>query len=69
MAEPIGSGRRFRGLAGTLAGNPKIKNPSGLAAAIGRKKYGKKRFQELAQAGKRRIEGEAESPPPRRVRV
>jgi hypothetical protein len=70
MAEKIGSGRRFRGLEAKLAGRPGVKNPGGLAAAIGRKKYGKKRFAQLAQAGKRREE-EAPGPkkPPRRIRV
>lgn len=68
--ERIGSGRRFRGLEGKLAGNPKIRNPGGLAAAIGRKKYGKKRFQALAEAGKRReAEAPGPKPPPRRIRV
>jgi len=30
-----------------------VKNPKALAAYIGRKKYGKKRFQQLAAKGKR----------------
>lgn len=30
-----------------------VKNPEALAAAIGRKKYGKKRFQKLSKEGKK----------------
>lgn len=73
MAEPIGSGRRFRRLEAKLANNPKIHNPAGLAAKIGRQKYGPKRFAALAQHGKREAEKKraAGSPPPpvRRTRV
>lgn len=70
MVERIGSGARFRGLEAKLAGRKGVKNPGGLAAAIGRKKYGKKRFQALAEAGKRREEKAPEpAKPPRRIRV
>jgi len=31
-----------------------IKDPEALAAAIGRAKFGKKKFQEMAAAGRRR---------------
>lgn len=62
MHEKIGSGRRFRGLAGQLAGKPGVKNPAGLAAAIGRKKYGAKRMAALAQAGKRRADAGEPTP-------
>jgi hypothetical protein len=55
-AEKIGSGRRFRVLSQQLAKNRNVKNPNGLAAFIGRKKSGAQRFQQLAQAAKRRGE-------------
>lgn len=29
-------------------------NPAGLAATVGRKKYGKEKFQEMAAAGRRK---------------
>jgi hypothetical protein len=43
----LGSGKRFKQLTGKLAGKG-AKNPKALAAWIGRKKYGKKRFAKLA---------------------
>lgn len=58
MAKPnakakLGQGGRFAALKNELAGKKGIYNPAGLAAAIGRKKYGKKKFQSLARKGKR----------------
>jgi hypothetical protein len=50
----LGSGARFRSLAAKEAGKKNITNPSGLAAYIGRKKYGKSRFQALAAKGRKR---------------
>lgn len=50
---PLGSGERFRTLTQKLAKRG-AKNPKALAAWIGRKKYGKKKMQELAAAGRRR---------------
>lgn len=50
---PLGSGERFRKLKKELA-KEGAENPGALAAWIGRKKYGKKRFQELAVKGRRR---------------
>ncbi len=44
---PLGSGERFRKLEATLRKRG-VRNPAALAAYIGRKKYGKKRFQKLA---------------------
>ena len=35
-----------------VAKNPKVKDPEAVAAAIGRKKYGKEKFQKAAAAGK-----------------
>ena len=48
----LGTGTRFRQLAEELGKRPGVTDPEALAAWIGRKKYGKKRFQELAAAGK-----------------
>ena len=52
-----GSGKRFKALTKKLASkkgkNRKIKNPKALAAWIGRKKYGKNRFQKLATQGRK----------------
>jgi hypothetical protein len=48
----LGSGKRFASVEkAAKAGG--AKNPAAVAAAIGRKKYGKKRFQKMAAAGKK----------------
>ncbi len=52
MAAKLGSGERFAALKSKLASRGGVKNPSALAAAIGRKKYGKSKFQSLAAKGK-----------------
>lgn len=52
MDAKLGSGARFAKLKGKLAQNPKIEDPGAVAASIGRKKYGKERFQKLASQGK-----------------
>jgi hypothetical protein len=44
----LGSGERFKKLSGELK-KKGAKDPDALAAAIGRKKYGKAKFQELAK--------------------
>ena len=49
----LGDGKGFRSLKRKLA-RKGVRNPAGLAAAIGRKKLGKARFQKLAAAGRRR---------------
>ena len=49
---PLGQGGRFAALKSKLAKKGGIRNPGALAAAIGRKKYGKKKFQSLAAGGK-----------------
>jgi len=46
---PLGSGERFAQLKGKLGGRKGVRDPGALAAYIGRKKYGKKRFAKLAQ--------------------
>lgn len=72
MADKPGSGRRFRQRAAVLnaAG---ARNPAGLAAYIGRKKYGAERFNELAAEGRRRAREDGGGVPPakptRRVKV
>lgn len=52
MAKPkLGSGKRFANLASKLK-KKGAENPKALAAWIGRKKYGKEKFQKLAIKGK-----------------
>jgi hypothetical protein len=41
---PLGQGGRFAALEQKLSGKKGVTDPGALAAAIGRKKYGKKRF-------------------------
>jgi len=48
----LGSGARFKKVE-EEAKESGAKDPAGVAAAAGRKKYGKKRFQEMAEAGKK----------------
>jgi hypothetical protein len=50
---PLGSGERFAALEKQVDGE----NPAAIAAAIGRKKYGKARMQKMAQAGRKRRRG------------
>lgn len=53
MKKPkLGSGARFKALKKKLAARG-AKNPGALAAWIGRKKYGKKRFAKLSAKGKK----------------
>jgi hypothetical protein len=49
----LGSGKRFASLKGKLARRG-AKNPGALAAYIGRKKYGAKRFAKLSAKGRER---------------
>lgn len=49
---PLGSGERFKNLKNKLSKQKGIKNPGALAASIGRKKYGLKKFASLAKKGK-----------------
>ena len=48
---PLGSGARFSALSKSLASRHGVDNPKALAAYIGRKKYGKKRFGRLSAKG------------------
>jgi len=49
----LGTGKRFSALKSKLAKRG-VKNPAALAAFIGRKKYGKKKFAKLAAKRRRR---------------
>jgi hypothetical protein len=49
----LGSGKRFKQLTSKLA-KKGATNPKALAAWIGRKKYGKERFQKLSAKGKKK---------------
>jgi len=48
----LGTGARFKALKGKLA-KKGAKNPGALAAWIGRRKYGKKRFAKLSAKGRK----------------
>jgi len=53
MAKPkLGSGARFSALTQELAKEPGVNNPKAVAAAIGRKKYGRAKMAKLAAKGK-----------------
>lgn len=49
----LGGGGRFQKLKEKLSHQKGVYDPSGLAAAIGRKSLGKEKFQKLAQKGKK----------------
>lgn len=42
----------FDAVKASVAKDPKVRNPGAVAAAIGRRKYGKAKFQKAAAAGK-----------------
>ena len=50
---PLGEGGRFAALKGNLSRRRAIEEPGALAAFIGRKKYGKGKFQKLAAKGRK----------------
>jgi len=50
----LGSGSRFAALKAKIAKGGKAKDAGAIAASIGRKKYGAKKFQALATAGKKK---------------
>ncbi len=55
LTEPkLGSGKRFEHLEESIEARGDAKNPAAVAAAIGRKKYGKKKFAKLSEEGKKR---------------
>lgn len=43
----------FAAVEKSVAKNPKVRDPGAVAASIGRKKYGKAKFQKMASAGKK----------------
>ena len=49
----LGSGKRFKSLSRKLK-KKGVRNPNALAASIGRKKFGKKKFQKMASKGRKR---------------
>ena len=49
----LGGGGRFRKLKAEIAAKGGVSDPGAVAAAIGRKKYGKSKFQKLAAAGRK----------------
>ena len=49
-----GGGGRFAKLKKEIAKKGKVKNPAAVAAAIGRKKYGKKKMAKWAAQGRKR---------------
>jgi hypothetical protein len=49
----LGSGKRFKQLAAKLK-KQGVRDPKALAAAIGRKKYGKAKFQKMAAKGRKK---------------
>ena len=54
MAKPkLGSGARFKALVAEIKSRGGVRDPAAVAASIGRKKYGKKKFQKLASAGRK----------------
>ena len=50
ITQPKGT---FAALKSKLAKRPGVTNPGALAAAIGRKKFGKSRFQKMAASGRK----------------
>lgn len=46
-----GGGGKFSALRAKLAGEPGIRNPGGLAASIGFKKYGKSKMEAMSKKG------------------
>lgn len=50
----LGSGKRFKSLAAKIGKSGKVRNPGAVAASIGRKKFGAKRFAQLSAQGRRK---------------
>jgi hypothetical protein len=44
----LGSGKRFAALESSIAARGDVRNPGAVAAAVGRKKYGAKKFNSLS---------------------
>lgn len=50
---PLGSGERFKKLKKEIGAKGDVRDPGAVAAAIGRKKYGKEKFQKMAAKGRK----------------
>jgi hypothetical protein len=50
----LGGGGRFARLAADLKRKGKVRDPKAVAAAIGRKKYGKRKMATMSAAGRKR---------------
>jgi hypothetical protein len=50
----VGGGGRFSKLKASIAAKGNVSDPGAVAAAIGRRKYGKGRFQAMAAKGRKR---------------
>lgn len=53
MKAKLGSGARFKSLTKSITSKGHVSNPAAVAASVGRKKYGKAKFQKMAAAGKK----------------
>lgn len=51
---PLGSGERFAALKSQLSGKKGVYDPKGLAAFIGKRKYGAKKMAALSSAGRKK---------------
>ena len=54
MPAKLGSGGRFKALKAKLSKQKGVTDPGALAAAIGRKKYGKKKMAAMSAAGRKK---------------
>ena len=50
---PAGQGGRFKALVKKIGHKSGVRNPAAVAAAIGRSKFGKSKFQKMAAHGKK----------------
>ena len=50
----LGSGKRFKALESSIAKEGGVSDPGAVAASIGRKKFGAKKFASLGAKGKKR---------------
>jgi hypothetical protein len=50
----LGTGVRFKKLTQSIAAGGNVRNPEAVAAAAGRKKYGKAKMARMAAAGRKR---------------
>lgn len=53
VSAPLGQGGRFAAMEAKVSNEPGVRDPAALAAAIGRKSVGKKKFQALAVKGRK----------------